>query len=97
MDAYGSVISNNANDTMKKLTIVTILLAIPTMIAGFFGMNMPVPWQQGVTFKETGWFWLVVAMTLIFTFIIGFLLLKNKPFRKRIHRKKKQDKRNKEN
>lgn len=97
MDAYGSVISNNANDTMKKLTIVTILLAIPTMIAGFFGMNMPVPWQSGVTFKETGWFWLVVALTLVFTFFIGFLLLKNRPFRKRVRRKKKQDKRNKEN
>ena len=97
MDAYGSVISNNANYTMKKLTIVTILLAIPTMIAGFFGMNMPVPWQSGVTFKETGWFWLVVALTLVFTFFIGFLLLKNRPFRKRVRRKKKQDKRNKEN
>ena len=35
MDAYGSVISNNANDTMKKLTIVTILLAIPLNDGGF--------------------------------------------------------------
>ena len=96
MDAYGSVISNNANDTMKKLTIITILLAIPTMIAGFWGMNMPVPWESGVTFKETGWFWLVIAVTVILTAVIGFMLLKNRPV-KRLRTKKKKDKRDKEN
>lgn len=93
MDAYGSVISNNANDTMKKLTIITILLAIPTMIAGFWGMNMPVPWQEGYTFAQTGWFWLVVGGALILTVGIGALLLKSKrelrPKKQRQKRKKK--------
>ena len=96
MDAYGSVISNNANDTMKKLTIITILLAIPTMIAGFWGMNMPVPWENGVTFAETGWFWLVIALAVILTGVIGFLLLKGKPTKK-LRQKKKKDKRDKGN
>ena len=96
MDAYGSVISNNANDTMKKLTIITILLAIPTMIAGFWGMNMPVPWQAGVTFKETGWFWLMVSLAIILTAVIGFLLLRGKP-NKKLRQKKKRDKRDKGN
>ena len=93
MDAYGSVISNNANDTMKKLTIITILLAVPTMIAGFWGMNMPVPWQDGVAFKDTGWFWLVIALTVTFTAIIGALLLKGRPLKKRTKRKRKKDRR----
>lgn len=93
MDAYGSVISNNANGTMKKLTIITILLAVPTMIAGFWGMNMPVPWQDGVTFKETGWFWLVIALTLAVTGLIGALLLRAKPLKKRGRRRKKKDRR----
>ena len=96
MDAYGSVISNNANDTMKKLTIVTILLAIPTMIAGFWGMNMPVPWQAGVTFKETGWFWLMVGITIVFTAVIGVLLLRSNPLKKQLRQKKKKDKRKKD-
>ena len=96
MDAYGSVISNNANDTMKKLTIITILLAIPTMIAGFWGMNMPVPWDKGVTFAETGWFWLMVGLAVILTGVIGFFLLRGKPTKK-LRQKKKKDKRNKEN
>ena len=40
MDAFASVISNNLNIVMKKLTVVTIALAIPTMVASFFGMNI---------------------------------------------------------
>ena len=91
MDAYGSVISNNANDTMKKLTIITILLAVPTMIAGFWGMNMPVPGQSGIAFYQTGWFWLVVAATILLTGVIGVFLLKRDPLKKR-QKKKKKDK-----
>ena len=91
MDAYGSIISNNANDTMKKLTIITILLAVPTMIAGFWGMNMPVPGQSGIAFYQTGWFWLVVAATILLTGVIGVFLLKRDPLKKR-QKKKKKDK-----
>ena len=91
MDAYGSVISNNANYTMKKLTIITILLAVPTMIAGLWGMNMPVPGQSGIAFYQTGWFWLVVAATILLTGVIGVFLLKRDPLKKR-QKKKKKDK-----
>ena len=88
MDAYGSVISNNANDTMKKLTIITILLAVPTMIAGFWGMNMPVPGQDGYAFYQTGWFWLVVFSAIALTAVIGIFLIKSNPFKKSIKQKK---------
>lgn len=90
MDAYGSVISNNANDTMKKLTIITILLAIPTMIAGFWGMNMPVPWQEGYTFSQTGYFWLVMGAAILLTVVIGIFLLKGNPVKKPLRQKKKK-------
>ncbi len=93
MDAYGSIISNNANDTMKKLTIITILLAVPTMIAGFWGMNMPVPFQTGVKFWETGWFWLVMGAAIVLTAVIAVVLFKGTPLRKR---QKKQSKRKKD-
>jgi magnesium transporter len=46
MDAMASVISNNLNIVMKFLTSVTIVMAIPTMLASFFGMNVPVPWYD---------------------------------------------------
>ncbi len=41
MDAFASVISNNLNVVMKQLTVVSIILMIPTLIASLFGMNVP--------------------------------------------------------
>ncbi|HDP76516.1 MAG TPA: magnesium transporter CorA family protein [Bacteroidales bacterium] len=41
MDAYASVISNNLNIVMKRLTSISIVLMIPTVIASFYGMNVP--------------------------------------------------------
>lgn len=41
MDAFASVISNNLNDVMKQLTLISIILMIPTLIASIFGMNVP--------------------------------------------------------
>lgn len=43
MDAYGSIISNNLNITIQRLTLITIILTVPMVIASFFGMNVPVP------------------------------------------------------
>ena len=43
MDAFASIVSNNLNSVMKVLTSVTILLAIPTLIASLYGMNVALP------------------------------------------------------
>ena len=43
MDAYGSIISNNLNITIRRLTLITIILMVPTLIASFYGMNVPLP------------------------------------------------------
>jgi len=41
MDAFASVISNNLSVVMKQLTLISIILMIPTLIASIFGMNVP--------------------------------------------------------
>lgn len=46
MDAFASIISNNLNMVMKFLASVTIILALPTMIASFYGMNVALPLQD---------------------------------------------------
>ena len=46
MDAFASVISNNVNIVMKFLTSFTIILTLPTMVASFYGMNVPIPFQD---------------------------------------------------
>ena len=49
MDAYASVISNNLNIVMKLLAVVTILLSVPQIIFGLWGMNTAVPWEGSMT------------------------------------------------
>ncbi|MDO4219255.1 MAG: magnesium transporter CorA family protein [Synergistaceae bacterium] len=45
-DTFASVISNNLNIVMKYLTSITIVLAVPTLLSGLFGMNVPVPYTN---------------------------------------------------
>ena len=40
MDTYQSIINNNMNNVMRTLTVVTILMMFPTLVAGLFGMNL---------------------------------------------------------
>lgn len=40
MDAFASIISNNLNIVMKVLTVITIVMAVPTMVFSFYGMNI---------------------------------------------------------
>lgn len=68
VDAVGSITSNNLNIVMKRLTIITILMAIPTIVFSYYGMNvnsLPFP---------TSWF--PIAISLIATGITGVILLK---------------------
>jgi magnesium transporter len=61
MDAFASVISNNLNIVLKTLTIITIMLMIPTLIASFFGMNVP-NFMESSKFAFAG---ILVVSTLI--------------------------------
>ncbi|MBQ3408345.1 MAG: magnesium transporter CorA family protein [Clostridia bacterium] len=65
MDVYASVISNNINDVMKILTSITIILAVPTLIASIWGMNVPVPFQ----YSSNG-FILLIASSIVITLIV---------------------------
>ena len=40
LDTFASLINNNLNNVMKYLTAVTILLAVPTLVASIYGMNL---------------------------------------------------------
>jgi magnesium transporter len=75
MDANASIISNNLNMVMKFLTSVTILLAIPTMISSFWGMNVDVPWKS-----HSGGFVYVIIFAIINTGLAAVILWKKKMF-----------------
>lgn len=74
MDAYASIISNNLNGVMKFLTSITIILAIPTMIASYWGMNVEVPME----FSHSPWTFYVVVLFSIILGVIAMIWLKKK-------------------
>lgn len=72
MDAYASVISNNLNVVMKRLTSISIILMIPTLIASLYGMNVP----NSLESSPLG-FWFI----LLFSFLLstsGVLFFKSR-------------------
>ena len=71
VDACSSVISNNVNIVMWQLTIVTIILAIPTMVFSFYGMN-----TLDLPFAEHTWF--PTAVSIVATLLTALILLKYK-------------------
>lgn len=42
MDAFASIISNNVNTIMRRMTTLSIVLMVPTLIASFYGMNVDI-------------------------------------------------------
>lgn len=76
MDFFASVISNNLNIVMKILASVTILMAIPTVIGGLFGMNFE---RMPLITNEYG-FEITMIITIILTFSAAYLLYKKDMF-----------------
>jgi len=71
-ESYASIISNNLNVIMKRLTTITIILMIPTGIGGFFGMNVP----NGM--ESWGWAFPLIIVGTILISILGYLGFKKK-------------------
>ena len=74
-DTFSSIMSNNLNQVMKFLAAVTILLAIPTVISSFFGMNVPVPMAE----NSNGFFFICVLAGSLAAFC-GLLLWRRDMF-----------------
>ena len=63
MDTYGSIISNNVNLVMKRMTSITIVLMVPTLVASFYGMNVQgLPWAMLASS-----FWIVILIAFLLT------------------------------
>ncbi len=71
MDAYASIISNNLNGVMKFLTSITIVLAIPTMISSFWGMNVILPFNN-----NSYGFIFMILISIIMTLLVTIWLKK---------------------
>lgn len=75
LDVFASVISNNLNTVMRRLTSVTILLMIPTLVASFYGMNVHLPGEES---PYTAY--LIVLASLLFAVIPAWYFLRKQWF-----------------
>ena len=71
MDAYASLISNNLNVVMKFLASITLVIAVPTMISSFWGMNVNLPLSNSAI-----GFGIIVAVAIVLTIIVTLWLKK---------------------
>ena len=71
MDAYASLISNNLNVVMKFLASITIVIAVPTMISSFWGMNLNLPFGQ----SSLG-FPIIITISVVLTLLTTLWLKK---------------------
>ena len=69
MEAFASIISNNLNIVMKVLASITLIISIPTVISGFYGMNVNLP------FADVSWFPWVLSLVLM---LVSYFILKKK-------------------
>ena len=66
MEAFSSLISNNLNVVMKILASITLILSIPTIISGVYGMNNP-----GIPFMDNWWFpFALMGISIFITWLI---------------------------
>ena len=75
MDAFASLISNNQNQVMKRLTSITIMLQLPTLVASIYGMNVPIPGAHS-TFA----FYFPILISLVLSLLLGIFFLRKKLF-----------------
>ncbi|MCI8567738.1 MAG: magnesium transporter CorA family protein [Bacilli bacterium] len=69
-DSFATIISNNLNVIMKFLAGITIVLSIPTMVASFMGMNVPL----GDFASNNYAFLILIVISVIFSLLVAFVL-----------------------
>lgn len=75
LDAFASIIANNQNEVLKRLSVITIVLTFPVLISSLFGMNVP----SG--FEDSRYaFYVVAILSLTISLAIGYFFLRKKIF-----------------
>ncbi|KRM87118.1 magnesium transporter CorA family protein [Lacticaseibacillus thailandensis] len=66
---YTNVLNNELNDTMKLMTVWSLILTVPTIVTGFYGMNVGLPLA-----KTTGAWLLTIGITVLLSVLMAVLL-----------------------
>lgn len=67
-DSHATIASNNLNRSMKILTAATVMITLPNVLFGMYGMNVPIPYQDEV------WIYFFIITISILVPVIIYLL-----------------------
>ena len=73
LDAFASIIANNQNEVLKRLSVITIVLTFPVLVASIYGMNVPLPYQN-----SPNAFYVPILFSLGISLIVGWFFLKKR-------------------
>ena len=76
LDAFASIIANNQNEVLRKLSVITIVLTFPILIASLFGMNVPSGFEHSPYA-----FYIVGFLSLIIALLIGLFFVRRRFFK----------------
>ena len=74
-ELLSSIVDNRLNNVMKYLTVITLIMAIPTVISGLYGMNVN---TQGMPLADSPWGFLMICILTALICIITILVLRKK-------------------
>ena len=73
-ELFSAILDNRLNNAMKYLTSITLLMAVPTVVSGLYGMNVS---SEGMPFASSAaGFGIVLGLTLVICIVIAWLLHK---------------------
>ena len=70
MDALAAIANNNLSKVMNFLAMITLMVAVPTFITSFFGMNLPMPLASHPLTT------LVVLLACLLAIVLCYVLLR---------------------
>lgn len=74
-ELLSSIVDNRLNNVMKYLTVITLIMAIPTVISGLYGMNVN---THGMPLADSPWGFLMICIVTALICSITILVLRKK-------------------
>lgn len=75
MEAYTSIISNNLNQGVQRLTLITIILMVTTLVASFYGMNVDLPFRD-----VPGAFYYILIFSIVISLLLAWFFKRRRLF-----------------
>jgi magnesium transporter len=72
-DSYRAVMDTRLNETIRLLTVITLALTIPTMLAGLYGMNVDLPGGHAPWI-----FWMIISISIVSAMSLSYYFLKKR-------------------